>query len=60
MEFREKPVERSRLMESVYEFDAETSVASFEVLISRLRRKIGTCRIETVRGFGYRLTADAI
>ena len=49
-------VERADLMERVYQSDAETDSNSVEVIIARLRRKIGRDLIETVRGRGYRLT----
>ncbi|TPG39535.1 DNA-binding response regulator [Sphingomonas koreensis] len=56
---KEIVVERSDLIERVYEGDADPDSNSIEVIIGRLRRKIGHDRIETVRGRGYRLTADA-
>ncbi len=52
-------IERLDLLERVYEGDADVDSNSLEVIIARLRRKIGADRIETVRGRGYRLTADA-
>lgn len=55
---REVVVERADLMERVYEGDADVDSNSIEVIIGRLRRKIGAAMIETVRGRGYRLTAD--
>jgi two-component system OmpR family response regulator len=59
IQFPEAVVERQKLLESLYEFEAEIPNNSFEVLIGRLRRKIGHHMIETVRGQGYRLTAAA-
>ena len=56
---RETIVERSALIERVYEGDAETDSNSIEVIVARLRRKIGHDLIETQRGRGYRLTAGA-
>jgi DNA-binding response OmpR family regulator len=56
---REVVVERLDLLERVYEGDADVNSTSLEVIIGRLRRKIGADRIETVRGRGYRLTAGA-
>jgi two-component system OmpR family response regulator len=56
---REVVVERLDLLERVYEGDADVDSNSLEVIIGRLRRKIGADRIETVRGRGYRLTAGA-
>lgn len=53
-------VERSDLFERVYEGDADVDSNSVEVIISRLRKKIGATMIETVRGRGYRLTAEAL
>ncbi len=56
---REVVIERADLIERVYEGDADVDSNSIEVIIGRLRRKIGATMIETVRGRGYRLTADA-
>ena len=49
-------VDRLDLLERVYEGDADPDSNSLEVIIGRLRRKIGHDLIETVRGRGYRLT----
>jgi len=49
-------MERGELVERVYEGDADVDSNSVEVIIGRLRRKIGAAMIETVRGHGYRLT----
>jgi two-component system, OmpR family, response regulator len=54
---KEAVVERLDLLERVYEGDADVDSNSLEVIIGRLRRKIGAQHIETVRGLGYRLTA---
>ncbi len=51
-------VARSDLLERVYDGDAEVDSNSLEVIIARLRRKIGKDRIETVRGRGYRLVGQ--
>jgi DNA-binding response OmpR family regulator len=56
---REAVIERAELIERVYEGDADVDSNSIEVIIGRLRRKIGARMIETVRGRGYRLTAGA-
>jgi two-component system OmpR family response regulator len=53
----EAVIERVELIERVYEGDADVDSNSIEVIIGRLRRKIGAAMIETVRGRGYRLTA---
>ncbi|HTK14531.1 MAG TPA: response regulator transcription factor [Xanthobacteraceae bacterium] len=52
-------VDRLDLMEKVYEGDAGTDSNSLEVIVARLRRKIGHEMIETVRGRGYKLTDGA-
>jgi two-component system, OmpR family, response regulator len=49
-------VERSELAEKAYEGDADVDSNSLEVIIARLRRKIGHALIETVRGRGYSLS----
>ncbi|MET0743579.1 MAG: response regulator [Microvirga sp.] len=54
---KEVVIGRLDLMERVYEGDADVESNSLEVIIARLRRKIGHDRIETLRGLGYRLTA---
>lgn len=43
------------IMESLYELEDERELNTVEVLIGRLRRKIGKDRIRTLRGLGYRL-----
>ena len=52
-------VERADLFERVYEGDADVESNSVEVIMARLRRKIGHPLIETVRGRGYRLRPPA-
>jgi len=46
-------VSKTQLSETLYEFGAEIESNTVEVYISRLRKKIGHGRIETVRGIGY-------
>jgi two-component system, OmpR family, response regulator len=50
-------VTRTDLAERVYEGDVDVDSNSLEVIIARLRRKIGHEMIETSRGLGYRLRA---
>ena len=57
---KEAVIERLDLMERVYEGDADVDSNSLEVIVGRLRKKIGAVLIETVRGRGYRLTASAV
>lgn len=52
-------VSRAALFEHVYEYHNDVESNSVEVIIGRLRRKIGSQMIETVRGHGYRLVAPA-
>ena len=54
-----KLVTRGELGEHVYEggFDPESNV--LDVLIGRIRRKLGTELVHTVRGQGFRLASDA-
>ncbi|WP_260929385.1 response regulator transcription factor [Novosphingobium sp. 9] len=54
---KEHVIPRSEMIERVYEFNSDVDSNSMEVIIGRLRRKIGPVRIETVRGHGYRMTA---
>lgn len=54
---KEAVVARSELLDRVYEYDADVDSNSIEVIIGRLRRKIGAEMITTVRGHGYCLTA---
>jgi two-component system OmpR family response regulator len=56
---REVVIARGELIERVYEGDADPDSNSIEVIIGRLRRKIGPEMIETERGRGYRLTAGS-
>lgn len=57
MMHREAVVERRDLLERIYEGDADVDSNTLDVIVGRLRRKIGADLIETVRGRGYRLTA---
>jgi DNA-binding response OmpR family regulator len=52
-------IERLALIERVYEGDTDNDSNTLDVIIGRLRKKIGSELIETVRGRGYRLTAGA-
>lgn len=46
---------REALQDALYGFDDETGSNTLEVFVSRLRRKLGRARIQTLRGLGYRL-----
>jgi DNA-binding response OmpR family regulator len=54
---KETIIERLTLLDRVYEGDADNDSNSLEVIVARLRKKVGADLIETVRGRGYRLTA---
>ncbi|MBW6524889.1 response regulator transcription factor [Sphingomonas sp. RHCKR47] len=56
---RNAVIERLELLERVYEGDADVDSNSLEVIVGRLRKKIGATLIETVRGRGYRLVCAA-
>lgn len=43
------------ILEDLYDLEAERELNTVEVLVGRLRRKIGRDRITTLRGLGYRL-----
>src|SRR5690554_4322229 len=52
-------VSRTELAEHVYDGDQEPDSNVIDVQVSRLRRKLGSGSIETVRGQGYRVVAGA-
>ena len=52
---RGEVLSRSELIEHIYDQDFDRDSNTIEVFIGRLRKKIGSERIETVRGLGYRL-----
>ncbi|GGE54879.1 DNA-binding response regulator [Streptosporangium jomthongense] len=52
-------VSRAELTEHVYDGDAEPDSNVIDVQVSRLRRKLGSHSIETLRGQGYRMISDS-
>jgi DNA-binding response OmpR family regulator len=48
---------RQSIMDALYAIDTDRDANTVEVLVGRLRRKIGRERIMTVRGLGYRLAS---
>ncbi len=48
-------VSRARLEEGIYSWGEEVGSNTVEVYISRLRKRFGSDRIETMRGVGYRI-----
>ncbi|MDE2437538.1 MAG: response regulator transcription factor [Sphingomonadales bacterium] len=45
---------QSDIVDHLYDLDSQRDFNAVEVLVSRLRRKIGAGRIRTLRGHGYR------
>jgi two-component system OmpR family response regulator len=50
-------VSQGELAEHIYAQDADRDSNTVEVFVARLRRKLGTAAIETIRGLGYRMEA---
>lgn len=59
MHHQNRVVSRTELSEHLYDAGADRDFRSLEVVIGRLRRKIGDGLIETRRGEGYVLSAGA-
>ncbi|MFF2642748.1 two-component system response regulator CseB [Streptomyces niveus] len=58
LEFAAHPgivLERQTLLRNVWDYGWDGDSRVVDLCVQRLRRKIGTERIETVRGFGYKL-----
>lgn len=54
----DKVISRSELVEHIYKQDFDRDSNTIEVFIGRIRRKVGSNVIKTVRGLGYRINAD--
>ncbi|MFZ3484908.1 response regulator transcription factor [Sphingomonas sp. 3-13AW] len=48
---------RQSILDSLYTLNEDRDENAIEVLVGRLRRKIGRDRVVTVRGIGYRISA---
>jgi two-component system OmpR family response regulator len=57
MHHRDEVISRSDLVEHIYAQDFDRDSNTVEVFIARLRKKLPSGLIETVRGLGYRLSA---
>ncbi|URN17151.1 winged helix-turn-helix domain-containing protein, partial [Streptomyces sudanensis] len=60
LEFSSAPgtvLSRDRLLERVWDYGWGGDTRVVDVHVQRLRAKVGQDRIETVRGFGYKLRA---
>jgi two-component system OmpR family response regulator len=55
----ERVVSRTELVEHLYEQDFDRDSNTIEVFIGRLRKKIPSHMIKTIRGLGYRLSQSA-
>ena len=55
MHHRDRVVSQTELMDHIYAGDMDRDSNTVEVFVARLRRKLGTGSIETVRGAGYRM-----
>jgi DNA-binding response OmpR family regulator len=58
MQNRYRAVSQIELTEQLYAQDFERESNSVEVLIGRLRKKLGREAIVTRRGFGYQIATD--
>lgn len=56
MHHRDRVVSQTELTEHIYAQAFERDSNTVEVFVARLRRKLGSSFIETVRGLGYRVT----
>lgn len=55
MMHRDKTISRTELTEHIYDQDFDRDSNTIEVFVGRLRKKLGSDLIKTVRGLGYRL-----
>lgn len=58
MHHRGRIVTHTELIDHLYEYDSGKDANTVEVLIGRIRRKLGAGVIETRRGFGYMIEAE--
>jgi two-component system, OmpR family, response regulator len=58
MHHRGRVISQSELTDHIYSHASDRDSNTVEVFIGRLRRKLGSAAIETIRGLGYRLGAD--
>jgi two-component system OmpR family response regulator len=55
----QRVVSQSELLDHLYPGDASQTTNAIEVLVARVRRKLGASVIETRRGYGYTLRGEA-
>jgi two-component system OmpR family response regulator len=58
MHHKGRTVSQAELADHIYARDADRDSNTVEVFVARLRRKLGTAFIQTVRGLGYRVGGD--
>lgn len=58
MHHAEAVISKTELSEHLYEYDGDKDSNTIEVLINKLRNKLGASCIRTYRGRGYQLTAS--
>ncbi len=58
MHHQDRVVSRTELTEHLYDQSFDRDSNTIEVFVGRLRKKLGVEVIETVRGLGYRMTAE--
>jgi two-component system OmpR family response regulator len=58
MHHQGRVVPQSELTEHIYSQGFDRDSNTVEVFIARLRRKLGSATIETVRGLGYRMGTE--
>ena len=58
MQKPEHVLKREQLEESLYAWGDEIESNAIEVFIYQLRKKIGSKRIKTLRGLGYKMNQD--
>ena len=56
---QDRIITQTELSEHLYAYDGEKDSNAVEVLIGRVRRKVGEGLIETKRGFGYLISSSA-
>ncbi len=54
-----RPISKTELTEHLYSQDFDRDSNTLEVLVARLRKKLGEEKIETLRGQGYRLVVPS-
>ena len=59
MHHKGKVVSRTELIEHIYDQDFDRDSNTIEVFITRIRKKLGTDIITTMRGLGYSIDEDA-